>query len=378
MVRRSKKIKILYTIPNFDTAGSGKALLKVALGLNKELFEPHICCLHEKGAFFKEVENSGIPVHVFQYTVKMKPYIKGLISCFKISRKFREINPDIIHSFHYASDYSEPLAARLAGIKWVYTKKNMNWGGASKNGWLLRSKLATHILAQNTDMISTFFPKYKNVDLVPRGVDVKEFFPLDVKNNQGFKKYGIVENDRLIICVANLVPIKGVDVLIKAFTKLSPNFKNWKLIIVGDYNNDYGKSLLKLVAKQVNKTNIIFSGKVFNVNDFLNRSELFVLPTLNKGRKEGSPVAILEAMACGLNVIGSKIPGIKDQLKGFEDHLFKAGDEDDLGIKLRQFMLLQSIENHDIGKNFRYHVKDNYSLNHEVKKTENVYLNLMK
>jgi glycosyltransferase involved in cell wall biosynthesis len=150
------------------------------------------------------------------------------------------------------------------------------------------------------------------------------------------------------------------------------------LIIVGDYDNDYGRSLLQLVSKQVNKTNIIFSGKVFNVNDFLNRSELFVLPTLNKGRKEGSPVAILEAMACGLNVIGSKIPGIKDQLKGFEGHLFKAGDENDLGIKLRHFMLLQSIENHDIGKNFRSHVKDNFSLNHEVNKTENVYLNLMK
>ena len=39
---------------------------------------------------------------------------------------------DLIHSFHYGPDYSEALAAKIAGIPWVYTKKNMNWGD-SKN-----------------------------------------------------------------------------------------------------------------------------------------------------------------------------------------------------------------------------------------------------
>ena len=51
------KIKILYTIPNFDTAGSGKALLNLALGLDKNIFEPHIACLNDKGDFFKIVKD---------------------------------------------------------------------------------------------------------------------------------------------------------------------------------------------------------------------------------------------------------------------------------------------------------------------------------
>ena len=62
-----KKIKILFTIPNFDSAGSGKALFHIADGLNRELFEPHILCLHKKGVFFETVEKSRIPVHVFNY-----------------------------------------------------------------------------------------------------------------------------------------------------------------------------------------------------------------------------------------------------------------------------------------------------------------------
>ena len=52
----SKRIKILYTIPNFDTAGSGKALLNIAKKLNPDKFEVEIACLHNRGLFFKEVE----------------------------------------------------------------------------------------------------------------------------------------------------------------------------------------------------------------------------------------------------------------------------------------------------------------------------------
>src|SRR5690554_7042351 len=101
-------IKILFTIPNFDTAGSGKALLHVAKRLNPNIFEVHIACMHRRGGFFKTVEASGIPIHIIQYTTNMKPYVKGLASCYQISKKLKAIGPDIIHSFHYAADYSEP------------------------------------------------------------------------------------------------------------------------------------------------------------------------------------------------------------------------------------------------------------------------------
>ncbi|SVE36257.1 uncharacterized protein METZ01_LOCUS489111, partial [marine metagenome] len=66
------KLKILFTIPNFDTAGSGKALFNIANNLDKQYFEPHIACLNDKGVFFTVVERSKIPVHIFQFTSPMK------------------------------------------------------------------------------------------------------------------------------------------------------------------------------------------------------------------------------------------------------------------------------------------------------------------
>ena len=376
MAQKLRKIKILFTIPNFDTAGSGKALLKVAQRLDKERFIPEILCMHDRGAFFNVVKESGIKVYVYQYTTPMKPYIRGLKEVFKISRFFISIDPDIIHSFHYAPDYSEPLAARLVGIKWMYTKKNMNWGGNSANGWRLRSWLANHILVQNKDMISEFFPKSYKISLVPRGVDTKEFYPY--RMHQKIKKeYQLKESNRILICVANLVPVKGIEILLEAFKKVKDNHKEWKLFIVGDSNNTYSRNLKKIVAKEIEEREIFFTGKVLNVKEYLNSAEIFALPTLNKGRKEGSPVALLEAMACGLNVIASKIPGIKDQLENYPDHIFDAGSIDELSKKMITYMSMKTDDNISIGKQFHSHIKDTYKIEHEVQKTEEVYLKLI-
>ena len=95
-----------------------------------------------------------------------------------------------------------------------------------------------------------------------------------------------------------------------------------------------------------------FTGKVLNVKEYLNSAEIFVLPTLNKGRKEGSPVALLEAMACGLNVIASKIPGIKDQLENYPDHIFDAGSIDELSKKMITYMSMKTDENILMGSSF--------------------------
>jgi len=374
MARKFKKIKILFSIPNFDTAGSGKALLKVALSLNKELFVSEILCMHKRGSFFKVVEESGLKVHVFKYTTQMKPYAKGLLNSCKISRFLKSIKPDIIHSFHYGPDYSEPLAAKMAGVLWVYTKKNMNWGGSSANGWKLRSFLASHIVVQNKDMINKFFPQSKKISLISRGVDTSEFYPYTPKVDIR-KKYNLNETDRIVICVANLVPVKGIEILLEAFDKIQNKHMNWKLFIVGDHKNEYGKKLIRQFKKiNFNKT-IYFTGKVLNINDYLNTSELFVLPTKEKG--EGSPVALLEAMACGINVIASKIPGIKDQLENYPNHMFEAGNIEELSIKLDKYMSLDSLGNKKIGKKFNAHINDAYKIEHEVEKTEKVYLKLI-
>lgn len=372
-----KKIKILYTIPNFDTAGSGKALLNLALRLNKTQFEPHILCLHRKGSFFKVVEESGIPVHVFDYIPKQRPILKMLKESWSVSRKLKEINPDIIHSFHYSSNYTEALAAKLAGIKWVFTKKNMSWGGSSANSWKLRSLFATKIAVQNKDMIQQFYPNSSKTHLIPRGVVTEQFKPSEPDEAIKMQMHTTKEQ-RVLICIANFVPVKGIETLIDAFAKVQANHPNWVLWLVGDDQNDYGVLLHTKIENMQLTEKIIFSGKQMDVTSYLNHAEIFVLPTLDEGRREGSPVAMLEAMANGTVVIGSKVSGIKDQLEAFPAHLFTPKNHEELAEKLNHFMQLSKKDLIALGVQFSAMVYENYSIKKEVLRHEQLYHSVLK
>lgn len=365
------RIRILYTLPNFNTAGSGKALLNLALGLNREQFEAHIACESDKGSFFETVKKSGIQVHVFNYIPKRKPVLNWIKQSLEVRRKLKEIKPDIVHSFHYSDNYTEGAAARLAGIKWVFTKKNMSWGGGSGNGWKFRSALANGIAVQNTDMITNFYPESKKVGLIPRGVDVKKF-EFDGKDD-AVKIAMKSEKQRVIICVANMVPVKGVELLLRAFDTLHSSNANWSLWLIGDINNKYGQSLTEQASQLKSADFIHFSGKQPDVKRYLNHAEIFVLPTKDEGRREGSPVALLEAMANGKVVVGSAVPGVKDQLSQFPEHQFEPGNWQSLTQKLSKFTLNSTAENHKIGKKFNKHVSENYSIELEIKRHEDFY-----
>ncbi|MDP4286256.1 MAG: glycosyltransferase [Bacteroidota bacterium] len=364
--------KILFTIPNFDTAGSGKALLNLASGLNSKIFEPHIACLHDKGDFFQVVKKSGIPVYVFDYLSPARPIDKLLKNSWQVSRKLKKINPDLIHSFHYSADYTEAISARLAGIPWIFTKKNMSWGGSSKRAWTLRSSLAKGIIVQNTDMINLFYSHHKNIQLIPRGVDVQKFGSKegDLTIREQMRT---ASDDRVIICVANFVPVKGIEILLQAFEALTQEFPNWKLWLVGDNENEYGRTLSKWVKVHNLEAKVRFSGKQAEVCGFLDHSEIFVLPTLDEGRREGSPVALLEAMANGKVVIGSAISGIKDQLKKYPNHLFKPGDWFSLAGKLKTFMNASVKSNKRLGQTFIELAENEFSIEKEILKHEAFY-----
>ena len=372
-----KKTRILFTIPNFDTAGSGKALLNIAKGLDASIYDPHIMCLHNRGSFFREVEKSGIPIHIYPYIGRSRP----LWSLFKDARKtasaFKSLAPQIIHSFNYSADYTEAFAARLAGIPWVFTKKNMSWSGPSGNAWKLRSYLAKKIAIQNTDMKSLFYPKSGKTVLIPRGVNTDDFCGGAVEK-EIFESMNTPLHSKVLLCVANFVPVKGIELLIEAFSNLKDDFPNWNLWLVGDHQNTYGVQLQQQVQDFHVSKRVSFSGKQLDVRPYLRAAQLFVLPTKDEGRREGSQVALLEAMSVGVCVLGSRVPGIKDQLINFKNHLFEPGDVSSLQNTLAVFMQLDDATLSEKGRLFSTYVQRNHDINNEIDKHHQLYQEILK
>ena len=364
-----KKIKILYTIPNFDTAGSGKVVYDLVKGLDKQRFAPEICCFHNKGGFFKEVAQLDVKIHLFPFAINYKPYVTFPMRLLKIVRFFSKNQFDIIHSWHWSSDFSEPLAAKLAGIPFVYTKKAMGWGNKS---WVWRSKLSSKIIAINKDMLTQFFSKMKHkVDEVPLGVDTQLFKPSPKKYTTP-EGITFTKDDFVIVSVANLVPVKGIEVLLKAVEEI--NDATIKVMIIGDASSDYGQEL----QQQFNNEQIYFVGKKLDVRPYLAMADLFVIPTKDEGRKEGMPIAPLEAMASQRIVIGSKVSGITDILKDFKENIFEPDNVEALKQHILRGKMLNSDEKKFLELKSRKCVVNYFSLEKFILNHEEFYSNILR
>lgn len=366
-----KKIKILYTIPNFNTAGSGKALLNIISRIDKDIFEPNVCCRHDRGELFKSVKELNIPIHISNFTVPMKPLIIGTKNILKLSRFFKKINPNIIHSYNYSDDYSEALASKISRIKWIYTKKNMGWGS---NAWKLRTKLATAIIPQNHQMIEEFFKGMNNLRLIPISINIDEFSNL-VKDENVISKYHLENCYPIILTIANVIPIKGIDYLVKGFRLIYENFKKAKLLIVGEDKTDYADNLKKNVTESGFDGKIIFTGRQNDIRPFFSIADIFILSSMKTG--EGGPISILEAMASGVLTYGSDVPGIRDQFKEFPDQLFESESPEAIANKIINSVAMDSDRKREKINKQKEFIKKNYSIENEVRQLQKLYFDLL-
>lgn len=355
------KIKILYTIPNFDTAGSGKVVYDLVKGLDKTKFEVEIACSSNRGGFFKEMQSLGVPIHIVKTTTPYRPYSSLPIRIISIRKFLKTNNYDIVHSWHWSSDWTEALAARLSGTKWLYTKKSMSWGNKH---WKIRSYLANYIITINNEM-ATYFPKRKNQKLIPIGIDIEYYKPLNkIASNKS--------NAFRIITVANLVPVKGIEVLLQAVKMMKD--PSVKLMVVGDNRNEYGQSLLNLCNSLEINSQVDFIGKVEDVRPFIENTDLYIIPTIGKG--EGMPMALVEAMCMAVPVLGSDISGINFVLSEFQNLLFEAGNEKELVRKILEIKLLSESERNKLGNELREYVIQNFDYMKFIKEHQELYYKL--
>lgn len=324
---KKKRIKVLYTIPNFDTAGCCKVVYDILDKIDKTEYDVEVMVKHNRGKLFKEVQKLNVPIHIYNYEASYYPLWSLPIRVLRIAFFLKKLNVDIIHSWHWSSDFTEPLAARLAGIKYVYTKKNMSWGNKA---WKIRSRLSTSIVTINSSMKTSFFKNYNNIELIPIGIDTSYYKPKERKGQ--IDDIRTATDTFVVITVANMVPVKGIEYLIRSFVKVENRTeKKMKLLLVGSVQNEYAKKLKK-ESKYSN--NIYFLGKKMDVRPYLAESDLFVIPTLNIGRKEAQGVAPLEAMAMGIPVIATNLEGLSEVMTGFEDNLVEPANVDDLAKKI--------------------------------------------
>jgi glycosyltransferase involved in cell wall biosynthesis len=305
----AERIKILFTIPNFITAGSGTEMFNIIERLDKNIFEPWIAVMQAGGVLYDQIISKGYPILVTPFMVEDgKSAIGKLAKARKLGKSLRSHKFKLWQSFNWSSDFTEVIVARNAGAKYLFVKKNMNW---NRRAWKIKSLLSRAIIVRNKTMLDALYAAAvyrKKVYYVPGGVDTTRFKKTD--DNVIRKEFNIPANAILVCCIAQLVRVKDQLTLINAVADI----QNVYVILAGAIRDaEYADECRHLVEQLNLKNRIIIPGSVQDVNGLLNASDMFVLPTSKlSGHEEGCPVAVLEAMGAGTPVIASDVAGSRD------------------------------------------------------------------
>lgn len=159
-----------------------------------------------------------------------------------------------------------------------------------------------------TQSFAEYFPRHlqKRIQVIPNPVALPGVFTPKYLSESGTFR---------VIAVGRLELQKGFDYLLQALAALKGRSKLWVLTIVGE--GSQRQNLESLCARLNLADRVFFTGTVKDVTAFLKQSDLFILSS----RVEGFPLALCEAMACGVPVISTNcaasIPEIvRDQVDG--------------------------------------------------------------
>jgi len=164
--------------------------------------------------------------------------------------------------------------------------------------------------------------KESNIEKIPNGVDIDYFNSLEVIPLKG---------DPSIIYAGRLTKVKGVDVLLKAFSQVLREYPNAYLYIVGSGGEE--GYLARLVERLGLTENVEFTGfipSIRKVHQFIKSADIFVLPSY----MENFSISLLEAMASKTPIIASDAEGNLEVLSSKEALFFRRGDYRELAEKI--------------------------------------------
>jgi len=324
---------------------------------------------------------------------------------FKTKKIIKEFKPDILHinSCSWVISPSPIIVAKKFNIPVVCTVHNFHY--VCPNTWMMKSE--KNICKSNFSFYCTYANCY------PRKLKIKKFLnyfkvlihrkilkkyvdificpskiltnymkkTLKINNvvyNPNFvKNYSIKDNalnDNYFLYVGRLSKEKGVDILIKAFSKLNENNYNIKLKIVG--SGIEKENLIDLCSKLNLNNSIDFLGFVNEkkLKELYQGSKAIIMPSF---WMENNPIVGLETLSFGKPLIGSNIGGIPELIiDNKTGYLFNPGNDGDLFNKMKN--LLDDNKNIEMGNNAKKFYFKNFTPEIHIKKIMDIYNSVIK
>jgi len=168
---------------------------------------------------------------------------------------------------------------------------------------ILKEASGIHAFTETEVKNISNFVDNKNILLIPNGLNLEEF--KNLPNREWIEDiYPEMKGKKVILFLGRIHPIKGLNILVRAFNTIVKTRNDIQLVIAGPDNYNYKNRIVEILKRENALSNTTFTGMLTGNKKLatLSRADIFVLPSYS----EGFSISILEAMACGIPVIITK------------------------------------------------------------------------
>jgi len=321
----STKIPIVFHILyRFDVGGLERVIANCINEFPRDEYRHVIIALTQACDFVQHIK-ADIEI----IALNKKPGLDWLIYK-KMWLLFKKHKPQVCHSYNFSSLEFQFIAFLSACPRRIHAEHGRDiddpQGLNRKRNYFrkLMSFITHKFIAVSADLEHWLVNKVgiapKRVSLIYNGIDTEQFnvttTPTDLSE---------LVDMFVIGTVARLTTIKDQKTLIKAFKHLLDNtskVENIRLLIVGDGPCMEQLQQLSIQLKLSDK--VIFTGARNDISELLSLMNVFALPSLS----EGTPMCVLEAMACKTPIVASDVGGLPELIvNGIHGILVPVGDD---------------------------------------------------
>jgi len=303
---------VLLVVDSLQTGGGERHAADLAIALHCRGVAVTVAC--SAGGFLAaEIGREGIEVCVLG-----RQFVKrrlGLRLAWRLRRLVHERHVQLVHAHMYAGGAAGALALLGSGVPLVRTEHSeANWRGrwARLIGRLAYRRTA-HIIAVSGPIRQRLVAR----DGVPaeRVTVIPCAMPEDRSPQRSPVLPEKLRGRPLVGVVARLQPEKGVEVLLRAASRIVDGLPECAFVVVGD--GPLRATLEAQAARLGLGDHVHFLGFRPDARALLSLLDVLVAPSVS----EGAPLVILEAMAAGVPVVASSVGGIPDQIRHEEEGL---------------------------------------------------------
>jgi len=356
--------KILHLYPEINiTCGVSKSIFSIVTNTN-EIYENYVFCIGGDG--IDKYKRAGINIVFFPENKRgLFQTLKIFFTLFYFIRKQKI---EIIHSHHRYFDLIAFIISKLISVRTITSVQSKVYG---KKHLSYKSE----ILVACSSCIKEHLIKYFKIDpqkikVIYNFVDLKDV-RIQTEKSMLKRELGIDEN-RVVIGFIGRFSIreKGVDVLLEAFRRISREYANLKLIMIGDGDD---KNYIDNFITNNNINTITLSPKE-NIYEYFNLIDIVVLPS----RVEPFGIVAIEAGLMKKSLVASSVDGLKEIVdNGLNGILFQSENVEFLTNSLRTLIQENNLRIR-LGEELYKKVMINYTSDIIIPLYKETYQRLMK